>query len=275
MQSATIRETASSSLRTAILRTTPPEGCMATWALARTCDPVTKAPDMCSMCGLAPFMLSGLSFPVPSHGCIPKKETMASMASSIFLNWRANFSRTSLPLPIASQALRKSGTVTLAMKSEVEISKSSSGYSSSKVPPSSSPVAGSTSTTVNRSSQVKLLEFSAAAPFCSRRVKQFLVSPYEIPSVAISPEAEKTSDSLSSTRTVTLSSRCSSMVFWTLNCRTTWFWNMCLTHCTTYSVSDSVSITGVDDRKARPNDASSGIAYTTEAGSTISFFLTG
>mmetsp|Transcript_23590 Transcript_23590/g.52461 ORF Transcript_23590/g.52461 Transcript_23590/m.52461 type:complete len:231 (+) Transcript_23590:43-735(+) len=230
MQSATIRETSSLSLRTAILRTTPPEPCMATWARARTWEPLTKAPLMCSMCGLVPAVFSGLSLPVPSQGCMPKKLTIAASASSIFLNWRANFSSTSLALPTVSQALRKSGTVTLAIKSEVVISRSSRGYSSSKVPPSSSPVEGSTSTTVKRSSQAKLFIPRGTLVLRSRTVKQFLLSPYPIPSVAISPDAVKTSDSLSSMRTVTLSSRCSSMVFWTLNCKTTWFWYMCLVH---------------------------------------------
>mmetsp|Transcript_91010 Transcript_91010/g.136332 ORF Transcript_91010/g.136332 Transcript_91010/m.136332 type:complete len:252 (-) Transcript_91010:1812-2567(-) len=161
------------------------------------------------------------------------------------------------------------------MKSEVAISKSSKGYSSSKVSPSSSPVAGSTWTTVNRSSHVKLPGERGASVLRSSTVKQFLLSPYRIPLTGISPEAVKTSESLSSIRTVTLSSRCSSIVFCTVNCSTTCFSKMCLTQVTTYSVSDSVRGTGGADRKARPKAASSGIAYTAAAGSTTSFFFGG
>mmetsp|Transcript_13709 Transcript_13709/g.17882 ORF Transcript_13709/g.17882 Transcript_13709/m.17882 type:complete len:211 (+) Transcript_13709:167-799(+) len=210
------------------------------------------------MCGLLPA--AALTAPVPSHGCIPIKSITAVTASSIFLNCKANFSKTSPALPTVSQDLRKSGTETLAMKSAVAISKSSKGYSSSKPGPSSSPDAGSTCTTVNRSSQVKVLGDNGASSLRSKIVKQFMVSPYFTCSQAISPDALKVSDSLSSTNTVTLSKRWSSIVFWTLNCKTTCFWKMCFVHVTKYSVSLSVSGTGKDDRKARPNEANSGIA---------------
>mmetsp|Transcript_14872 Transcript_14872/g.21915 ORF Transcript_14872/g.21915 Transcript_14872/m.21915 type:complete len:234 (-) Transcript_14872:1601-2302(-) len=59
----------------------------------------------------------------------------------------------------------------------------------------------------------------------------------------------------------------SGMVLLTLNSSTVWFWNTCFTHCTTYSVSLSVSHTGCVDLNTRPRSASSGIWYRAAAGS--------
>mmetsp|Transcript_11449 Transcript_11449/g.33752 ORF Transcript_11449/g.33752 Transcript_11449/m.33752 type:complete len:220 (+) Transcript_11449:418-1077(+) len=177
---------------------------------------------------------------------------------------------TSWAFPIVSHALRKSGTDTLAMKSEVVTSRSSNGYSSSKpTSPSSSPVVGSTCMTEKCSSQANVDGDRGLSTFLCNTVKQFSMSPYLICSAAISPATSNTTES-ASIWTVTLSSLWSSMVFWTWNCSTTCSSQMCLMHRTTYSASGSVSSTGGLVRKTRPSPASSGMAYMTAAGSTFS-----
>mmetsp|Transcript_16442 Transcript_16442/g.38123 ORF Transcript_16442/g.38123 Transcript_16442/m.38123 type:complete len:366 (+) Transcript_16442:370-1467(+) len=195
----------------------------------------------------------------------------AATASSCLLNCSANFSRTSLAFPTDSHDERKSGTATLAMKSLVDSSRSSRGYSSSYGSDSSSPVRGSTWITPNRRTHSNEEGARAAPTSLVTTTKASAVSPYLTDSAAISPATSKHSES-PSRATVQLTRRWSSMVFWTINWRTMCSGMTCLTHRTTYSASSSASSIGGLERKTRPSAASSGMAYTAAAGSATSFF---
>mmetsp|Transcript_17788 Transcript_17788/g.38428 ORF Transcript_17788/g.38428 Transcript_17788/m.38428 type:complete len:200 (-) Transcript_17788:2218-2817(-) len=197
--------------------------------------------------------------PVPSHGCMPRKSMTAATASSCFLNCNANFSRTSLAFPTCSHPSRKSGTDTLAIKSDVASSSSSRGYSSSNGSLSSSPDLGSTWMIPNLRTHSKLQGANGSPRLRVTTVKALTVSPYLIFSAATSPATSKHSLS-PSMATVQLTSRWSSTVFWMRNCKMMCSGMTCLTQRTTYSVSSSDSSVGGDDRKTRPRDASSGMA---------------
>mmetsp|Transcript_489 Transcript_489/g.781 ORF Transcript_489/g.781 Transcript_489/m.781 type:complete len:253 (-) Transcript_489:56-814(-) len=84
-------------------------------------------------------------------------------------------------------------------------------------------------------------------------------------SAGISPVASMCiASSMQSTETETLRRHWSSMVFSTMNCKTTCFGSICLMHVTTYSVSLSESGMGGEVWNTLPSDANSGIVWIME-----------